>query len=1178
MSESNKAIAWAAGVVILACCAPAEGAEGKPARDTRQQPKATGRPIGVMCLDGGGWLLAADPKNVGLKERWYLSACRGAKPARVPWPIQGVLVGYHGLAWYWRDFQVPANPHPGGRYLLRFFAVDYKADVWLNGQPIGRHEGGESAFVLDATDAVKPGAANRLSLRVLVPTHKPIDGIVLKQTPHRNKSIPIVPGSDFNHGGIMDSVELLLVPAVWVEDVFVRSDWKTGKVRVEATVRSTLAEPAEVAAECSIAPAAGGPTLDTARTEHRAAPGQTLVRAEMNVVGRRLWQLNDPFLYSVTVRIRRKQAPASGHARSVRTGFRDFRFSNGCFRLNGKRLYLRGSHTGNCTPIGIHNAAYDPDLLRRDLLNVKTMGFNMIRFIAGVATRRQLDLCDEIGLLVYEEAYAAWLLGDGPHMARRWDESTFGMIRRDRNHPSVVIWGLLNETRAGAVFRHAAACLPRLRKLDETRMVFLNSGRWDDRRTSLEGLQAWRSADSPDPNVTHNPTRRQISALGVTWPAGQLSFHPGRGGEYSVVRWTCPADEQYTIAARFASIAAKATTDVHVMLGAKALFDDVIDLKGRPAETAYTARVKVRKGQTIDCAVGFGNGSYGADSTGLWITICSGADNKWDAAGDFSVARNPCGAWSYGTFRAGPRPDPATFKPYQKGMTYESPKKVGSLSNPGSLEWEDVLSDQHHYPRVPHTAAEIRRLRTASSGTRPVFISEYGIGSAVDLWRTTRHYERLGQTHLDGAKFYRAMLDRFLVDYKRWKLDQCFAGPDDYFRRCLSKMAAQRLLGLNAIRANPNVVGYSLTGTVDQGWTGEGLTTTFREFKPGTVDALHDGLAPLRLCLFARPLTVYRGRRVRLEAVLADEDTLRPGEYSLRLQVIGPHGKRVLDKTLTVTLPKSRPGQERPFATTLFARNVPIDGPSGRYSFVAAFQRGAAAAGGEAGFWVFDPADMPAVRTPVMLWGRDAQLGQWLKNAGIPTRPFVPEDKSQGVILASGILPGPGKAKAFDQLWHRVSRGSVAVCLCPEIFRKEKNPVAYLPLEPKGKLVGVWSWLYLFDEWAKAHVIFDGLPAGGILDNRFYRRLISNRAWVGQGGLEEAVAGSIRTAQGYDSGLILAVHKLGAGKIILNTLRIRENLGADPVAERLLRNLLNFAATRIPKRQNAEKAASGACP
>ena len=1138
-------------LTALLLAQPAIAADVKMSAGTTNPTRATAR---VISLDGDGWLLAPDPKNVGLKEKWRQSPHETARPTKTPWPIQCVFPGYHGLAWYWRDLHIPANPHPGGRYLLRFWGVDYKCDVWLNDKKIGEHEGGESVFVFDIGEAVKPGAKNRLAMRVLVPTHTPIDGIVLKQTPHRNEAFPIVPGADFNHGGIMDSVELLLVPAVWIEDAIVRPDWKTGAIGIEATIRNTLAAADGAVMECSVAPAAGGETLGIARVECRTAPGRTLVRARLKVTDRRIWRLNDPFLYRVTTRIWRKKAPASIDARSIRVGFRDFRFSKGYFRLNGKRLYLRSSHTGNSTPIGIHNVSWKPGPLRRDLLNVKAMGFNMIRFIAGVATRRQLDYCDEIGLLVYEEASASWLLAPSRHMARRWDESTFGMVRRDRNHPSVVIWGLLNETPDGPVFRHAVAALPRLRALDDSRMVMLNSGRWDKATTPV--VQIWRNADRPEPCVTRNGTKRTVKALGITWAPGQLAFHPGRRGEYAVVRWTAPDAGQVTVSATFTSIAERATTDVHVLQGRRALFDSFINVKGAGNEARFARTVRLKAGETIDCVVGFGNGNYGADTTALAVTIEPADAPIYDAAAQFSTKRNPAGPWSYGQLAPGKAPDAATFVRFKVGPSGAS---IGSLSNPGSAVWADTLSDQHHYPRVPHTSTEIRLLRNVSAGGRPVFLSEYGIGSAVDLWRTVRHYERLGQTRLDGAKFYRTMLDRFLADYKRWRLDECFAGPDDYFRRCLAKMAAQRLLGLNAIRSNPNIVGYNLTGTVDQGWTGEGLTTTFREFKPGTVDALFDGFSPLRLCLFARPLTVYRGQDIRLEVVLANEDMLGPGKYPLRLQVVGPDGRRVLDRTLPVTVPKTDPSRERPLAETLFARDVPIDGPSGRYRFVATFQRGAGAAGGETEFWVFDRVDMPKVTGPVTLWGQDAELVKRLKSAGVRTRPFDPGGKTPEVILVSKAPPGQDAAKAFEQLWGRVSRGSVAVCLCPEVFRKGGDPVGYLPLKPKGKLVRYWNWLYLFDEWAKAHAIFKGLPAGGLLDNRFYRRLISNRIYVGQGGLTQALAGSIRTAQGYDSGLVLAVHKLGAGKIILNTLWIRENLGVDPVAERLLRNLLNCA-------------------
>jgi hypothetical protein len=90
--------------------------------------------------------------------------------------------------------------------------------------------------------------------------------------------------------------------------------------------------------------------------------------------------------------------------------------------------------------------------------------------------------------------------------------------------------------------------------------------------------------------------------------------------------------------------------------------------------------------------------------------------------------------------------------------------------------------------------------------------------------------------------------------------------------------------------------------------------------------------------------------------------------------------------------------------------------------------------------------------------------------------------------------------------------------------------------------------------------------AGGLLDLTFYRELIPDLVWAGQDPPTEAVAGAINAAQGYSSGLLVAVYELEAGRFILNTLRIRDHLGRHPAAERLLRNMLRYAArdTRKP--------------
>ena len=545
-------------------------------------------------------------------------------------------------------------------------------------------------------------------------------------------------------------------------------------------------------------------------------------------------------------------------------------------------------------------------MARRDLLDLKVMGFNMIRFIWGGAERYQLDLCDEIGLMVYEESFASWPMQDSPKLAERWERSISELIRRDRNHPSVVIWGLLNEVRDTPHFRLAAASLPLVRKLDETRMVFLNSGRWDLAGVNDEvfsKLDIWHSQAGREPWATLNPSAQPVETpFSFTWPPRQVALHPGPQGEYSVVRWTAPAADRYSIAATFAGLF-KATTDVHLLHNGRPQFDALLNLGGNPNTATHTSELTLAKGDTIDFVVGWGNGSYGSDSTALTATIKSATGRAFDLAADFPREKNPAGPWSCGWLAPGDKPDAATFALYTESRHKTRPR-LGSLANPGSVEWQDVVGDRHIYPRVPHTAATIQGLRDLRAASLPLFLSEYGIGSAVDLWRTTRHFERLGKTEVEDAQFYRDKLDRYLADWKRWKLDELYARPEDFFAESLRKMAGQRTLGLNAIRANPNIVGYSLTGMNDHVSCGEGLTTTFRELKPGTVDAMFEGFAPLRLCLFAEPVNVYRGARVRFEAVLANEDALAPGEYPVRLLVVGPQNQRVFEKTVNVTIAK----------------------------------------------------------------------------------------------------------------------------------------------------------------------------------------------------------------------------------------------------------------------------------
>ena len=408
--------------------------------------------------------------------------------------------------------------------------------------------------------------------------------------------------------------------------------------------------------------------------------------------------------------------------------------------------------------------------------------------------------------------------------------------------------------------------------------------------------------------------------------------------------------------------------------------------------------------------------------------------------------------------------------------------------------------DVHPYKTVPHRADVIRELRTLDKDGKPIFHSEGGIGSAIDVVRLTRHYEQLGSGHCEDAAVVRRSLEQFNADWERWNLGDTFANPEDYFHQCIAWMAELRKLAANALRANPNLIAHNITGLVDPSTTGEGmLSSTFRELKPGVIDAMFDAFAPLRWCLFVEPVQVFCGDPVRIEAVLANEDMLVPGDYPVRFQVVGPQNVSIFDRTETVTIPDYDIGAEPSFALPVLDEQVMIDGPPGKYRFFANFQKNAAAAGGDIEFYAADAGEMPQVNAEVVLWGDDAVLANWLDANGIATREFDPGANSSRSVILAGATPPANKAEAFRELAKQIARGSHAVFLSPDVFAEGDDRAHWLPLAEKGEVVGLTVMLYHKDDWAKNHPIFDGLPAGRVLEHTFYREILERNGVCGPG-------------------------------------------------------------------------------
>ncbi len=389
-----------------------------------------------------------------------------AQDAPVPGIVQQVFPDKFGVAWYWRTFTPPRVAGQHEWYLLEFEAVDYLAHVWVNGKAVGGHEGGETPFVLDVTGAVKAGAENLLSVRVLIPGDEPIDGMTMERVPHRCKKTQCMPGRIQNYGGIIAPVRLAIASEVRIADLYVRADAKTGKIHAQVTIRSDASEPVRAALECFAGPAEGGQVEDSLRREIDVMPGECVQELELTIPQHRLWNLDDPFLYRVEARLG-VGAHGTRDERSVRCGFRELRVERGFFRLNGRRVFLRSTHTGNHFPITTA-VPLDPDLMRRNFIMAKAAGYNTVRFIAGLARPEQLDFCDEIGLMVYEESAASWEpMQDSPEMPPRFApvdprdgparsqppvRDDLGSLKRSAGWPGV--------PRGGEVACHAAVAGP----------------------------------------------------------------------------------------------------------------------------------------------------------------------------------------------------------------------------------------------------------------------------------------------------------------------------------------------------------------------------------------------------------------------------------------------------------------------------------------------------------------------------------------------------------------------------------------------------------------------------------------------------------------------------------------------------------------------------------------------
>lgn len=346
--------------------------------------------------------------------------------------------GYRrGVSWYRRDIELGADL-ANKRLYLYFEGVNQVADVYVNTHRVGKHIGGYSAFVYDITPHITLTKPNFFAVRV---------------DNSWNKDIPPLSG-DFNmYGGIYRDVFLIAVdethfkiddhasPGVQITTPDLTES--SGKVRVRGTVVNKSLKPQKITVSSTVRNAQNR-TITLASTTLDLASGAetSFDHTTPEIASPRLWSPDDPYLYSVENVI--SQNGKFIDLKSQPLGFRWFRFdAKTGFHLNGKPLKLRGTNRHQDFK-GIGNALSNQHHVR-DLELIKSSGYNFLRLAHYPQDPAVLEAADRLGLLLWEETPLVNYITNSRDFAFNSGVMVREMVRQHRNHPSVLLWGYMNE-------------------------------------------------------------------------------------------------------------------------------------------------------------------------------------------------------------------------------------------------------------------------------------------------------------------------------------------------------------------------------------------------------------------------------------------------------------------------------------------------------------------------------------------------------------------------------------------------------------------------------------------------------------------------------------------------------------------------------------------------------------
>jgi hypothetical protein len=454
-----------------------------------------------LSLDGP-WQFFPDPER-RLRRQTLDEA--SARTILVPGPWQAQfddLRDYSGVAWYRRTFEVSNDElrvasedgdeqlvtrhSPFITYILHFGAIDYHATVWLNGHMLGEHEGGYLPFELDASAALRLDRPNDLVVRVVDPSGDAtlFPDYPFAEVPHGKQSWygPI--------GGIWQSVYLEARAATHITRLKVTPDIPGA----QAHVAVTLNRPAET--RLTLALSVTNWQGETNTHSYSIDSGESVREIALPIPNPTLWDTRSPHLYQLEALLSEHETSDEGRSTNevehsslvdrpsfdtlaTTFGMRTIATSpDGHLMLNGRILYLRGALDQDYYPKMIYTPFSDAEL-EDQFAKAKHMGLNCLRTHIKITDPRYYDAADRAGLLIWTELPNWENLTAGA--MRRARETLAGMVERDWNHPSIIIWTIINEGWGVELAVNAehrawlAETFEYLKSLDPTRLVVGNS-------------------------------------------------------------------------------------------------------------------------------------------------------------------------------------------------------------------------------------------------------------------------------------------------------------------------------------------------------------------------------------------------------------------------------------------------------------------------------------------------------------------------------------------------------------------------------------------------------------------------------------------------------------------------------------------------------------------------------